>query len=164
MDQSYYHTQPDRALYFGTEVPLMDNDDCEPYHQVEHSDCRVLMIEDNQSDVILCKKMIQRASLRSSFVFVDTPRMSDALRLLDKDAFDLIMLDLNLRDIEGTATVAALHAEVPNIPIIVYSGTQQPDLHEEALLCGASHVLVKGKVTDIMLARICRHTAQSISY
>jgi two-component system sensor histidine kinase/response regulator len=69
-------------------------------------------------------------------------------------AFNLILLDLNLLDINGTATVAAMHAQAPNVPIIVYSGTDDPALRDEALLCGASEFLIKGNIETAHLQKM----------
>ncbi len=106
---------------------------------------RILLIEDNKADVLLVKRMLHDACESEDFTFTDVPRMIDALELLDENSYDLILLDLNLLDIEGTATIAALHAETPNTPIIVHSGANDPKLKEEALICGAKHYLVKGR-------------------
>ena len=112
---------------------------------------RILLIEDNKSDVFLLKKMLIDVSGHNHFEFTDVARMTDAFKLLDHEPFDLILLDLNLLDIDGTASVAALHAEVPHIPIIVYSGTDDPKLKTEALICGAKHYLVKGRESPFSL-------------
>lgn len=105
----------------------------------------ILIIEDNKSDVLLIKRMLRDVDLRERFDFVDVPRMFDALELLDNNRFDLIILDLSLLDIDGSASVAALHAQAPNVPIIVHTGTQGLKSREEAIMCGAKHYLIKGR-------------------
>lgn len=106
---------------------------------------RILLVEDSKSDVLLIKRALSGASSGESFEFADVPRMADALELLDEAVFDLILLDLNLLDIDGAASVAAIHASAPNVPIIVHSGMNDPRLRQEALFCGAKHFLVKGR-------------------
>ena len=54
--------------------------------------------------------------------------------------------------------VAALHAEFPNIPIIVYSGMDDPKLKEKALMCGAKSYLVKGKESPYALKFLIENT------
>lgn len=107
---------------------------------------RILLIEDSKSDVVLIKRMLKDAAQgNNAFAFTDVARMDDALDILDHESFDLILLDLQLRDVEGVAAVAALHAEMGKTPIIVYSGAHDPALRESALMCGARHFLVKGR-------------------
>lgn len=119
---------------------------------------RVLIIEDNKSDVLLIKRMLHEASEDDGLQYIDVPRMVDALEILDGTAFDLILLDLNLLDIEGAASVAALRVQVPNIPIIVYSGSDDAKLKQEALICGAKHYLVKGKESPYGVRFMIRNT------
>jgi len=112
---------------------------------------RVLLIEDNRSDVFMVSRMLRDAAHPNAFEMVDAPRLSDALELLDTQHFDIILLDLNLLDMDGVASVAALHAEAPHTPIIVHSGTHDPQMRREALMCGARHYLVKGRESAFSL-------------
>ncbi len=106
---------------------------------------RILLIEDNKHDVWLIKKKLHLAdSVCRQLVVEDVPRLTDAVALLDKGTFDLVILDLHLLDVAGVAGVAAIHASAPNIPMIVYSGSNSQRLKEEALICGATHFLMKG--------------------
>jgi DNA-binding response OmpR family regulator len=111
----------------------------------------ILLIEDCASDVYLVERMLHDASPSEEFDIMDVPRLADAFRKLDGNRFDLIILDLNLLDIDGVASVAALRAECPAIPILVYSGSEDPKLRNEALLCGATHYLVKGRESGYSL-------------
>ena len=106
---------------------------------------RILLVEDCASDVFLVERMLKDATLDYDYDITDVPRLVDAFYAVERNAFDVIMLDLNLLDIDGVAAVAALHAEAPATPIIVYSGMDNVRLKEEALMCGATHYLVKGR-------------------
>lgn len=108
----------------------------------------VLVIEDSESDVFLIQSMLEEVSPDITFNIKDAPRLVDAFKIVKREKFDIILLDLNLLDIQGVASVAALHAEIPNTPIIVYSGMDDPKLRRESLLCGAQYYLVKGKQTS----------------
>ena len=108
----------------------------------------VLIIEDSESDVYLVQSMLEEVSPDINYNIIDAPRLVDAFKIVKREKFDIILLDLNLLDIQGVASVAALHAEVPNTPIIVYSGMDDPKLRRESLLCGAQYYLVKGKQTS----------------
>ncbi len=106
---------------------------------------KILLVEDSKSDVFLLKRMLDGVSMKYFYEIIDVPRLVDAFYKIDQEVFDLVMLDLNLLDIDGVASIAALRAQVPNIPIVVYSGTDDAKTKEKSMMCGATHYLVKGK-------------------
>ncbi len=106
---------------------------------------RILQVEDSPTDVALVTRMLEDAVSDCEFDVTDVPRVSDALDKLLDERFDVVLLDLNVLDMNGIVAVAALHGAAPQLPIIVYSGTDDPKLRQEALMCGAMHYLVKGK-------------------
>lgn len=117
----------------------------------KHRVIRVLQVEDAQSDVYLLGKMLRDASPEYEFSILDVPRLTEAIEQLGKESFDVIMLDLNLLDTDGVSSVAALKAVCATVPIIVYSGSDDRRLREEAMLCGAQHYLIKGKESPYAL-------------
>lgn len=114
----------------------------------------VLVIEDSEADVVILENMLREISPEMSLYTHDVPRLVDAFKAVERERFDIILLDLNLLDIQGVASVAALHAEAPDTPIVVYSGMDDPKMHKEALLCGAQYYLVKGKQTSHSLKNV----------
>lgn len=108
---------------------------------------RVLLVEDNKQDVYLLQQMLTHNATHYRYAFTDVPRLVEAFRRLKKQEFDVVLLDLGLLDIDGLASVSALHAEMPNVPIIVYSGQDDLKMKEKALACGASDYLVKGRLS-----------------
>lgn len=105
---------------------------------------RLLVVEDCASDVHLLTHMLEEAVGKYAFDITSAARLIDAFTLIDETHFDVILLDLNLIDMDGVASVAALNAQVPGTPIIVYSGSESRHVQEAALMCGARNYLVKG--------------------
>jgi DNA-binding NtrC family response regulator len=105
----------------------------------------ILLIEDNKSDVALIKRMLKDSFNGYDLKFYNVSKMSDALQVIDSSSFDLAILDLSLIDIEGTAAVSAFHSQAPNIPIVVHTGSNCPNLIQEAMMCGAKHCMIKGR-------------------
>ena len=144
-------------MTYSQNMPLV-----KPKKQKFHKRClgsgkllRILMIEDSESDVVLLEHLLEDATASVNMLEItDVPRLSDGFEVIKTEIFDIIMLDLNLLDIQGIACVAALHAEVPEIPIIVYSGMDDPKLFKEAMLCGAHSYLVKGRETSDNIKKI----------
>ena len=116
---------------------------------LDYPPARILMIEDSASDVFLFRMMLEEEDFDSAsdtkhYKITDVARLTDAFSLLRTQEFDLIILDMNLPDIHGVTSVNVLHAEVPDTPIIVYSGMDSTALKKEALANGAARYLVKG--------------------
>jgi CheY-like chemotaxis protein len=120
---------------------------------------RLLLVEDCKSDVFLMERMLEGIAVNCFLEITDVPRLIDAFSKIDRAEFDLILLDLNLLDIDGIASIAALRAQAPAIPIVVYSGMDNAKLQEKALLCGATHYLVKGRVNVHNLRAIIEQVA-----
>lgn len=115
---------------------------------------KILLVEDCKSDVFLLEQMLENITINCFYEITDVPRLVDAFYKIDREKFDLILLDLNLLDINGTASVAALRAQVPEIPIVIYSGMNDAKTEQKALMCGATHYLVKGRENGWSLKRM----------
>jgi signal transduction histidine kinase len=74
--------------------------------------------------------------------------------------FDVVLLDLTLPDARGLATVAAVHAAAPALPIVVLTGLDDEALAVQALAAGAQDYLVKGAVTGAGVRRSVRHAME----
>jgi len=112
----------------------------------------VLLIEDCPGDVFLLEQMLKDTK-NHNITITQVPRLVDAFDKLGTEHFDAIILDLNLPDIDGVASIAALSAKLPEVPIIVYSGQENTRLKLNALLCGAANYLVKGRETGASIEK-----------
>jgi len=121
---------------------------------------RILLIEDCKSDVFLMERILENVSVNCFYEITDVPRLVDAFYKIDQETFDLVMLDLNLLDIDGVASVAALRAQVAHLPIIVYSGTDDAKTKEKAMMCGATHYLVKGRESGFGIKYMIEHAVR----
>jgi DNA-binding NarL/FixJ family response regulator len=119
---------------------------------------KVLMVEDCDGDVYLLKAMLEQNTSDCAYQITSTPRLIDAFHLIEREHYDLVLLDLNLPDMDGIACVAAIHSQIPQTPLIVYSGMDDPKLKDEALRCGAAHYLVKGRESGYSMNFMIKNT------
>lgn len=124
---------------------------------------RILLIEDNKSDILLTKKMLHDSSCSNRFEFTDVPRLVDALDLCKRQIYDLILLDLQLLDMDGISAVIAVRNQAPKTTMIVHSGSSDPNLKQEVLLCGAKHFLVKGRESPFSFQFMIQQSLNQIS-
>ena len=84
---------------------------------------------------------------------------ADALRLVNKNPFQLVILDLNLGDVDGLELLEPIQKSRPQLPVIIYSsiGLDQQSL-ERALARqkGVTSYLNKLQPLDELLAEVKR--------
>ena len=69
--------------------------------------------------------------------------LGEAAVALDRGGTDLLLLDLQMPGMNGLASLAALRASYPAVPILVVSANQDPLIMREVLEFGASGFLPK---------------------
>jgi PAS domain S-box-containing protein len=120
---------------------------------------KILIVEDNPGDLFLVKEFLKRTSLPSFEIFhVDT--LENALVLLRKNSFKLILLDLFLSDSEGIATFEKIYPLSANAPVIVLTGLIDEKITSEALKKGAQDYLVKGEYDKKLLEKTIRYAIE----
>ncbi len=116
----------------------------------------ILLVEDNEDDYLLTKKMMNR---RSSLVWKRS--IPEALDALKTESFDAILLDLGMPQSDGIETFENLVKGIGHVPVIVVlTGSDDEELARIALQHGAQDYLIKGKVDKDLLARALRYSVE----
>ena len=96
----------------------------------------ILVIEDDPGDVGLIRTNVRLAGLRrmgETDPVVVAPTLAKGLLAATTSKPDVVLLDLSLPDSAGIATVEAMRAVLPDVPIIVLTGRDDHQLAEAAL-------------------------------
>jgi diguanylate cyclase (GGDEF)-like protein len=117
------------------------------------------LIEDSPSDALLMREALAAAGA-CHFAPIHAERLSEGLRLLAQEQFDVILLDLGLPDSQGLETIRKLKRQAWRLPVIVVTSFDDEALAIEALREGAQDYLVKGHVDSSGLARATRHSLE----
>jgi len=113
---------------------------------------RVLLVEDNPGDARLIEKRL--GSVRwCRFDLEHATTLAQALERLAAGEIDVVVTDLSLPDSHGLATLDALYARAPDLPVVVMTGFDDEPTALRGLQGGAQDYLVKGKVTGELVAR-----------
>lgn len=123
------------------------------------SKIQILLIEDNETDAILVQNDLQLA-MGDQISIVHAERLSTAFELIRQHSFDLILSDLTLPDSDGISTITRLREHAPNIPIAVLSFRDDEKLAIKTISAGAQDYLVKGSLTEGVLARVIRYSIE----
>ena len=86
--------------------------------------------------------------------------LSEALTLLGHEAFDAILLDLNLTDSTGSNTYERILRVAKDAAVVVFTGTDDEELALAALRAGAQDYILKGATSRDVLVRALRHAVQ----
>ncbi len=120
---------------------------------------KILLIEDRPGDARLIELMLSEVR-ENTFEILHADRLDAGLALCDLEPVDIIILDLSLPDSTGIDTFLKVHAQHPNVPILVLTGFADEDLAIRAVREGAQDYIVKGDLDGKLLARACRYAIE----
>ena len=116
---------------------------------------RVLLVEENEADARYAEAMLKEAGLGQIDV-THVPRLSTALRRLNGESFDAILLDGALIDTHGLDMLDLVQAALARIPIVLLSNQSDLALEEQSIQRGVQEIVVKKQWTSEQLARTVR--------
>lgn len=119
---------------------------------------KILMIEDNPGDARLLREMLAEANTNADVRHV--VRLEVGLQHLQRERFDVILLDLSLPDSQGLDTLARVLAEASETPVVVLTGHDDQETGIQAVQKGAQDYLVKDRVDGHLLNRAIRYAIE----
>ena len=123
------------------------------------SPLQLLLLEDSDSDALRVRSLLAQSDVREVRL-TRVERVSDAIQILQKQSFDLLMLDLCVPDSQGIETFQRIHAHAQHLPIIVQSGLNEDSVGPAAVRQGAQDFLVKGRFDQQLLERAIRYAIE----
>lgn len=106
---------------------------------------KILVVEDAPGDVFLIKFYLEELD-PDYYEIYDIDTLKEAHAMISREIFDIILLDMNLPDSEGLATLTATIEKFPEETIIVMTGLSDEKIGLEAVKKGAQDFLVKGRL------------------
>lgn len=115
-------------------------------------DVRLLVIEDDIDDFYILQQSLLK-HMGENFILRHVFSLKDSQKILIKDHFDLILLDLNLPETSGLDTLKLLIKICPYVPIVVLTGIDDEELGREAIKIGAADYVAKDHAYGALLSR-----------
>jgi signal transduction histidine kinase len=119
---------------------------------------RVLLVEDDPAFVEFLSTSLDPAA--TGLELTIARRLGMAVSALANGQFDAILLDLNLPDSEGLPTLRQMASIAPHMPIVVFTGIDDPRQAHEALRLGAEDWLTKGAPDPELVVRAVRYAVE----
>ena len=110
----------------------------------------VLLIEDNKINQLVTQKALMK--LNCNIEIVETG--SEALNLITKDAFDLIVTDINLPDISGFEITKKIRNSNIKTPVFAVTAYSYDEIKLQAIESGIDEIFVKPFKSEELSAKI----------
>jgi PAS domain S-box-containing protein len=120
----------------------------------------VLLVEDDAAYAGLISRELSGTGIE----LTQAGTLARARAALQEHAFDAIILDLELPDSSGAATVERMHEADPTMPVVVLTSHSEARLSVLSMQLGAQDFLQKGDVDGRVLARALQHARERVLF
>lgn len=90
-------------------------------------------------------------ALAPDFEFLAVTTPSEAIKALESQSPDVILLDLHMPEMSGLQLLKVIRGRWPDLPVVMQTGDAKPESIVEAMRLGASDYVIKGS-EDFVLA------------
>jgi signal transduction histidine kinase/CheY-like chemotaxis protein len=111
---------------------------------------RILLVEDNPIN----RKVIEAILSKEGFRVFSAATGLEALEILQRESFDLGLLDLQLPDMDGLSIAAEISRQGIQMPLIALTAHGEKSFRDRALEAGLKDFLVKPVPTDDLVRSI----------
>jgi len=108
---------------------------------------RILHLEDNPTDAALVQCTLEAAGITCATTCVQNH--DDFVAALERGGIDLILSDFALPAFDGLSALEIAHAEQPDLPVILVSGTLGEEQAIESLKSGATDYVLKERLARL---------------
>ncbi len=130
-----------------------------PDPAAEEETIRLLHVEDEVGDAAIVAFELENAGLGNVSVTV-AERLEDALREVRARRFDIALMDLNLPDSTGIETYRKLREAAPDMPLVVLTGRDDPELALQMVEQGVQDFLSKKYLKGDLLGNAIRFSIE----
>lgn len=111
---------------------------------------KILLVDDEAGFTdVLTKRMSKRG-----FEVVSADSGTEAIRILRKEDFDVVVLDLKMEDMDGIEVLQVIRKMVPELPVIMLTGHGSETAAKDGLRYGAYDYLLKPCDLEELMAKI----------
>jgi CheY-like chemotaxis protein len=118
---------------------------------------RVLVLDDNEDDFAFVKILLSK-SLMCTYHLEWVPTEAAAVAALRRGGFDVGLFDYKLGGTTGLEILRTLQSQQWDIPVILLTGSENPEIDQAALDAGAADYLCKGSLDTTRLERAIRYS------
>ena len=115
-------------------------------------DQTILLIDDDKLIVMSLERVLKK----KGYKVIHTASPEKVVDLVGNEKVDLVILDFYLSDTSGIEILKSIRTveSFANIPIIMLTSEESPDIIEQCLDLGATDFIIKPIIPKVLLARI----------
>ncbi len=119
---------------------------------------RILYVEDTIENRILIRRILQA----DGYTIIEAENAHTALRILETDIPDLILMDINMPDIDGYTLTAQLREDsrLDHVPIVALTANVMRGDREKTLAAGCDGYIQKPIDVDSLPVQISRYLSR----
>jgi two-component system, chemotaxis family, chemotaxis protein CheY len=123
---------------------------------------RVLLVEDSASMRAFVRAALAASPALGELEIAEAQSGFDALRLLPRGAWDLVITDINMPDINGLELISFIKKSEAhkNTPILIISTASSERDRERGMTLGASGYLVKPFTAELLAAHALKQIGE----
>jgi two-component system chemotaxis response regulator CheY len=120
---------------------------------------RVLLVEDSASMRAFVRAALTSASVLGELEIAEAQSGFDALRLLPRGAWDLVITDINMPDINGLELISFIKKSEAHhdTPILIISTASSERDRERGITLGAAGYLAKPVTAEMLVEQVLEH-------
>lgn len=108
---------------------------------------RILMLEDNQDDVFLLKRLLNKAGFSFESMAVDT--REEFMQAIQEFRPDVVLSDHGLPQFNSIQALKVCHQENQYVPFILVTGTVSDEFARKCLAQGADDYILKSDLSRL---------------
>ncbi|MBV9827716.1 MAG: response regulator transcription factor [Alphaproteobacteria bacterium] len=119
---------------------------------------KILIVDD---DVALRQSLAEQLELNAEFVCVQCDNGTAALRAMEREEIDAVLLDVGLPDMDGREVCQRIRRAGNAMPIVMLTAADSENDTVQGLEAGANDYVTKPFRLSVLLARLRAHLRQS---
>jgi DNA-binding NarL/FixJ family response regulator len=124
-------------------------------HDAMGNDMRILIADDHRLIVEGVKLKLGELGPNTEFVIaMDMAELREAIHSPEASSLSLALVDLAMPGVQGSEHLAEVVEQLPHVPVIVLSGSEDPVLMKGLLAMGVQGFIPKAYSPDVMLSAV----------
>jgi len=117
---------------------------------------KILHVEDDNMDAHIIRTALCEYNSYGAIEIIHVTSLKEALKEIQQDCYQAVILDLGLRDVDGIDNIKAIKEQNPDMPIVVLTSTDCDKVAMQAIDSGAQEYLVKGHTDGKVMKLVLR--------